>query len=86
MMFLPTEESLHPTRSVHQGRHFSEYSKTIADEMDDIVEQGKEEGWTQEQYKTKLEGLLSGLRQQLRDGDIALNRRQRPWSKPLSKK
>ena len=60
-------------RSVHQGRHVEEYSKGLAEKMSDIHMQGVSEGWTQPQFKAKLENLIQETRQQLKNGEIHLN-------------
>jgi hypothetical protein len=42
--------------------------------MDEIVEQGKRENWTPEQYRNALDKLLSDERQRLRRGEVELNK------------
>ncbi len=61
------------TRSVHQGRHVEEYSKGLSEKMTDIHIQGVSEGWTQPQFKVKLESLVQETRQQLKNGEVHLN-------------
>jgi hypothetical protein len=79
-MFLPTNESLHPTRSIHLGRHRTEVSRNLAEQMDQIVEVGKQLEWTIEQYNEALRALVSQERQLLRSGHRALNKNMRPWA------
>src|SRR5690606_8518455 len=50
-IFLPTDETLHPTRSIHSGRHTTQVSRNLAEQMDAVVEVGKQQGWTQQQYQ-----------------------------------
>lgn len=79
-MFLPTNESLHPTRSIHKGRHTNSVSENLANQMDEVLEYGRANGWTQQQYNDALRGIISGERQLLRDGSRALNKNKRPWA------
>ena len=79
-IFLPTRESLHPTRSLHLGRHRNAVSKRIAKKMDKIVLLGKRQGWTQQRYNAALRRMLSKERQALKSGARALNKNCRPWS------
>jgi hypothetical protein len=64
-------------RSVHQGRHVDTYSESLAVRMGEIHTQGMIEGWTQAQYRAKLESLISETRQQLKSGEIQLNKTTR---------
>ena len=48
--------------------------------MDDLVNQGQSAGWSQQQYNTEAKNLLSDLRQELRQGNIGLNKHHRPWA------
>jgi hypothetical protein len=80
-IFLPTEASLHPTRSIHLGRHRTSVSRNLAEQMDQIVEVGKQNGFTQEQYLKALRSMISEERQLLRSGERALNKNMRPGAK-----
>ncbi len=80
-IYLPKTAEQHPTRSVHSGRHTNSYSSNIAKRMDDITERGKNSGWTQAQYREQTRQVLSEVRQDLRSGNIALNKNHRPWAK-----
>jgi hypothetical protein len=77
---LPKDEALHPTRSLHNGRHVTTAIETIAERMDDIVRKGKSEGWSQAQYKEALEKMLSKERPELKAGNVPLNKHMRPWA------
>jgi hypothetical protein len=79
-IFLPANESLHPTRSIHNGRHVKVPMKEVARKMDDIVALGESKGWGQAKYKAELEAMLSEIRQDLKAGNIALNKHKRDWS------
>jgi len=79
-IFLPSEEGLHPTRSIHKGRHTTKVSRNLAEQMDAITEAGKAAGWSQEQYKQALDGLVSKEREALKTGERALNKNKRKWS------
>jgi len=78
-IYLPTNASLHPTRSIHIGCHTASYSQKVSFKMDDLVAQGKSAGWSQQQYNAQARNLLSDLRQELRQGNIGLNKHHRPW-------
>ena len=79
-IFLPKEATLHPTRSLHWGRHRVSVSRNLAKQMDEVVEIGRQLGWSQQQYRQALRGLISQERQLLRSGHRALNVRMRPWA------
>jgi len=76
-IFLPKSEAAHPTRSIHYGKHRRAVSAQLADAMDQIVETGKAEGWTTEQYREALRQLLAEERAALRNGLRALNKNAR---------
>ncbi len=78
---MPTNEALHPTRSIHKGRHTTKVSENLADQMDVVVEIGKIQGWNEQQYKRALDAIISNERQLLRSGERALNKNKRPGSK-----
>ena len=80
-IFLPTAESQHPSRSIHVGRHTQAAMDAVAERMRDTANRGKAENWNQAQYRAALRTLLSELRQELRAGNIALNKKHRPWAK-----
>ncbi len=46
--------------------------------MAQVVEKGKAQGWTKEQYRAETRKVLSAIRQDLRAGDIGLNNNLRP--------
>lgn len=79
-MLLPTvtgAERSSTFRSIHQGRHVEKYSEELAEKMSRIERAGEVAGWTQAQYREKLERLISETRQRLKHGEIKLNRRTR---------
>lgn len=80
-MYLPSAAHLHETRSIHWKKHRNVYSENIAKRMDDIVVRGKQEGWSPAQYRAATGQLLTNLRQELKAGNIALNKHHRPWAK-----
>lgn len=80
-MRLPKNESLHPTRAIHNGRHTQTSMNQVRRKMDEIVSAGRAQNWTQAQYKAELRGMLSEYRQEFRSGNIALNKHHRPWAK-----
>ena len=79
-IFLPSQEALHPTRSIDSGRHRNSVSENLANQMDTIVDVGRQQGLTQEQFRRALDAMVSQERQLLRSGERALNRNARPWA------
>lgn len=79
-IFLPTDAALHPTRSIHLGRHSTSVSRNLARQMDEVVDFGRQNGWTQQQYDQALRAIIEQERQLLRSGERALNRNARPWA------
>ena len=79
-IFLPTDASLHPTRSIHLGRHTTKVSRNLAEQMDAIVRVGKQQGWSQAQYQQALKSIISQERQLLKSGQRALNKNRRAGS------
>ncbi|WP_269431266.1 AHH domain-containing protein [Paenibacillus algorifonticola] len=82
-MFLPTDGTLHPTRSIHKGKHAKKVSENLARQMDEVLQHGKDNNWSQQQYNDALRDLVSKERQLLRDGSRALNKNKRAWAKKL---
>lgn len=76
-IFLPSKGRLHPTRSIHSGRHTTSVSRNLATQMDTILQYGKQNGWSQAQYNNGLSGMISQERQKLRSGKRALNKNAR---------
>jgi curved DNA-binding protein CbpA len=79
-IYLPTHPSQHPTRSIHMGRHSGDVMEGIRIKMDGIIEHGKTSGWNQSQYNAALRGMLARERQELRAGNVALNKHARAWA------
>ncbi|MCC5792427.1 MAG: AHH domain-containing protein [Legionellaceae bacterium] len=79
-IYLPTQPSQHPTRSIHRGRHRQAPMNAVARKMDDIHKRGRAENWNESQYRAELRKMLSENRQELRSGNIALNKNHRPWT------
>ncbi len=76
-IFLPTSGDLHPTRSIHKGRHLNSVSVNLATQMDQVVEFGMKEKWTQQQFKNALDTIIAKERHLLRTGQRALNKNKR---------
>ena len=72
-MFLPKSPGMHPSRSIHNGKHWDAISEDISIKMKSILEQGKLEQWTQEMYRTKFNNLLMNTRKELKSGKTILN-------------
>jgi|GEM_PF-3692808 len=79
-IFLPTDEYLHPTRTIHLGRHTTVAIRQVQLEMNQVVKIGQAQGWSQTEYQEALRSMLQDFRQQLKAGDIALNKNMRPWA------
>lgn len=76
-IYLPSDASLHPTRSIHKGRHLNSVSQNLADQMDAVVMQGNMEGWTAQQFDDALSQIVKGERAELRSGQRILNKNHR---------
>ena len=48
--------------------------------MTGILKNGQAANWTQAQYNDKLRGLMADYRQELKQGNIALNSHHREWA------
>ena len=77
-MFLPEDAAQHLTRSIHSGRHTTAVSRNLAVQMDEVLEIGKQSGWTQVEYNQALRAIIGQERQMLRSGQRALNVNARP--------
>lgn len=77
-IFLPTDGALHPTRSIHSGRHRTSVNRNLAEQMNAVVNFGKQNGFNQGQFSQALRGIISQERQLLRSGQRALNKNHRP--------
>lgn len=62
------------------GRHTTAYMQEVKGSMDAIVQIGKSQGWTRIEYQIELRNMLCGYRQELRAGNIGLNKLKRPWA------
>lgn len=82
-IFLPTDGSLHKTRSIHKGRHLNKVSKNLSDQMNVVYGRGQREGWSQTEYSKALDEIVANERELLKSGDRALNKNKRSWSIPL---
>ncbi len=76
-IYLPKDASLHPTRSIHKGRHYQSVSQNLSQLMDDVVDVGKTQGWTTEQFNEALTNIVKNERQLLKDGTRILNKNRR---------
>ncbi|MBN3733490.1 RHS repeat-associated core domain-containing protein [Burkholderia sp. Tr-20390] len=81
-IYLPDDESLHPTRSIHNGRHPNIVSTNLSRQMNDAVAIGKQQGWGQTQYDQALRGIIARERAELKAGNRMLNKNHRPWACP----
>ncbi|QOJ91679.1 MULTISPECIES: RHS repeat-associated core domain-containing protein [Pseudomonas] len=73
IIYLPTHEELHPTRTVHRGSHPG-YSRDVKASLNEVEKIGRQEKWTQAQYKAAVDDIISENRQGLRKGKIKLNK------------
>ena len=73
IIYLPTSEDVHPTRTIHRGSH-PEYKKATEREMNRLVELGEKNNWTQADYKKALDDLTTKQRAELRKGKVILNK------------
>lgn len=80
-IYLPKDPSRHETRSIHNGGHTKAYSLGIYHNMNRLITRGEAAGWSQQQYRAATRAMLSELRQELRQGNIALNKRHVPPGK-----
>jgi RHS repeat-associated protein len=81
-IYLPDNENLHPTRSIHNGRHPNVVSTNLARQMNDAVVLGRQQGWGQKQYDDALRGIIAKERIELKAGNRMLNKNHRPWACP----
>jgi len=76
-ILLPKEKIIHATRSPHKGRHTDKVSKRMEREMDDALNLGKKNNWTQEQYEKALKKIKQEERAELKSGQRALNNKNK---------
>ncbi|MCB2343289.1 AHH domain-containing protein [Clostridium estertheticum] len=76
-IFLPKYGYIHPTRSIHNGRHTNAVSKNLSERMEDVVAIGKQQNWNPDQYKKSLYKIISDERKELRSGNRWLNKNHR---------
>lgn len=81
-IYLPKNEGLHLTRSVHSDRHSDSVNTNLSEKVDRFVERGHKDGWGQSDYKTALRGIISAERAELKSGNRMLNKNHRPWACP----
>jgi len=79
-IFLPETPELHPTRSIHSGRHLNSVSGNLAKQMDEAVAAGQQQNWAQSRYAEELHSILMKERKMLKSGERALNKNARPWA------
>ncbi|WP_298627854.1 AHH domain-containing protein [uncultured Legionella sp.] len=81
-IFLPDgKKSHHENRSLHSGKHTQMAMDAVAAKMDQILIQGKAQGWSQTQYREQLRNMIVNERQNLRNGITDLYVKPRPWAK-----
>ena len=79
-IYLPTDATLHPTRSIHLGRHRTSVSDNLASRMDEAVALGQQNAWNTQQYAQALRSIIGQERRLLKSGQRALNIHSRPGS------
>jgi uncharacterized protein RhaS with RHS repeats len=70
MVYLPTKESVHPTKAVHNyfkinGKPHNEYNKVMRAELDDLMRRYNSEKWSVERLRKELLGLQHDTRKKL---------------------
>lgn len=70
MVYLPVDESIHPTKAVHyefelNGKPHAEYNALMGRELDNLLERSKVEGWTLERTRSELLNLEHNTRKKL---------------------
>ena len=80
-MLLPTHKGQwNPNKhSTYQKKAFDSISGNLAKQMDNILDEGKEQDWTKKQYKQELDQLLNNQRKLLKKGKIKVNKYFRLW-------
>jgi len=70
LIYLPTEEGIHPTRSIHKSwnKGHKEYNDYIKGQLEDIWDKGKDGKWTLQQFRDAIEELRRETRLELRNG------------------
>jgi hypothetical protein len=79
-IFLPNKAraSTDVRRSIHQGRHKGVVNDNLAEKMSSAYNTGQAKKWTQKQYRTALDEIISDERKLLRSGERQLNKNARP--------
>jgi hypothetical protein len=80
-MWLPKDPSVYAGRSLHSGKHWKSVSQNLKAQMDAVVQVGKANGWTREQFREALLAILREERALLRSGERALNSVARPGAR-----
>ncbi|UXH42316.1 RHS domain-containing protein [Pseudomonas promysalinigenes] len=73
IIYLPTLEEFNPARTIHRGSHPG-YSRDVKASLNEVEKVGRQEKWTQAQYKAAVDDIISENRQGLRKGQIKLNK------------
>ena len=63
---------------IHLGRHTTSVSRNLAQQMDQVLEIGLQNGWSHAQFNQALRAIISEETQLLRSGQRALNKNARP--------
>lgn len=79
-ILLPVAGVLHPTRSIHRGRHTVALIQGQKATLDAIYSFGNAAGWKQPQYNAALVQALKAERSLLQGGHRALNKNARAWA------
>lgn len=72
LIYLPEEIGGYGNRAAHKGYSgdHSNYNKMMRQELDDILEAGKSQNWSKQQYENAVDDLRKNTRQGLRNGTI----------------
>ena len=70
---LPTTAALHPTKSIHLGKHLQSVSDNLANQMTEIVRHGRSAGFSREQYRAAINQIVNTERGLLKSGARKLN-------------
>jgi RHS repeat-associated protein len=74
LMALPTRKGIHPTRTVHRGRHREIYTREFQQLMDDLDRQVRAGTMSPERARAILDERIAKVRQELRSGKRSLNK------------
>jgi RHS repeat-associated protein len=82
---LPVLGLLHPTKSIHRGRHLQRLADKQKYLLDKLEKLGDRLQWSPNEYLRRLSRLLAVERRKLLTGHRGLNKHRRPWAKDEKK-